>query len=156
MLREFFQDIIDIQEVEAIVLSDNQNNNFDLWSLPNFPAIKMYEITEMYLQIFSVYEQLMHSIDEIIFPYEKGIVYVKNQSSFFLIIFASRRADTSLLRLTVENNLYDLHNSKRGKKLLKKSPQSKYQYFSSMELDDAEKIMIQNVFENKDVYGLAE
>jgi hypothetical protein len=156
MLREFFQDIIDIQEVEAIVLSDNHNNNFDLWTLPNFPSINMYDITEMYLQIFSVHEQLMQATDEIIFPYEKGIVYVRNHSRFFLLIFAIKTLDISLLRLTVENNLYDLDNSKKGKKLLKKFPQSRYNYFSSMKLDEAEKIMIQNVLENKDVYGLAE
>lgn len=156
MIEKYFQNLNKIDGIEAFVLMDDNNRIIGRWVNSKYDTSIFTEIGKSYLQIFGIEESLNFDIDEIVILFERGLIFVRNHLKFFLIIIANHHADISYIRLTVNVSIFELEESRKGQKLVKKLPLEKPRSFKESELDDAERLMIKKITENWNGTGTSE
>lgn len=150
MIQQFFKNIVDIQGVEAVVLYDNQNSVIDSWAIPKYNPAIFTEVGETYLHAFGMTEYLKYEVNELTIPFERGLVYARSHPRFYLVIIAKTAVEVPLLRMAANVSLYDFVNDRKMKKKLKKLPEAKFFQIKSVTLDDVEKIMLENILEERE------
>ena len=155
MIEKYFQNLYEIDGIEAFVLIDDHNQIIDTWANSKYDASFFREIGKSYLQIFGIEEKLNFDADEIVVLFDRGLIFVRNHRKFFLIILANPYVDISYIRLAVNVSLYELEESRKSQKLFKKLPIEKPYSFNESELDEAERLMIEKITENRNAAGTA-
>ena len=151
MVQQFFRDLTEITGIEAVIIYDNQNNVMDSWSIPKYNPAIFSEVGHTYLHAFGLLEYLQYNFDELAIPFDRGLVFAKTHPRFYVVVLAKATVELSLIRLAVNVAMRDLVKDKKMKKKLKKLSPSKFYQIKSVTLDDVEKIMLENILEEKDV-----
>ncbi|RMF60312.1 MAG: hypothetical protein D6748_04380 [Calditrichaeota bacterium] len=147
MIQTYFRDLTELKGVEAVILYDNHYRILDSWRIAQFNANVFTEMGEAFLHIFGLTEFLQANMNEICIPYDKGIIYARNHSRFFIVVIAKLSIEIPLLRLTMNVCMRELEADRKGRKWLKKLPTEKFYQIKTSALDDVEKIMLENILE---------
>ncbi len=153
MVQQYFSDLTGIAGIEAVVIFDNQNNIVDSWALPKYNLTVFSELGETFMHVFGLIEHLDYDMEEIVMPFDRGLVYAKSQEKFSIVVIARLSVEVSLIRLALNVNLQEFHNIRKVRRLLKKLPDQKFYQIKSSTLDDVEKIMLENILEGGDDDG---
>ncbi|NIU00654.1 MAG: hypothetical protein GWN01_06860, partial [Nitrosopumilaceae archaeon] len=132
MINEFFNELVELADVEAVVLFDNEGKIIGSGNNPNYSATTFSELGEAFLHIFGVKEYLDYDIDELAVPFDKGIFYVRNHSKFFLVVIAKPDIELSLIRMMVNVCIKEFLDSRKVKKSLKKMWREKFYQIKSV------------------------
>ena len=148
MVLPFFKDLTEIAGVEAVVLFDNQNNIIDSWTIPKYNPTVFSEIGETFLHVFGLIEYLSYDMEEIVIPFDRGLVYTRTQPEFYLLVIARLSVDVPLVRLAVNVAMEAFRSNRKVRKMLKKLGGQKFYQIKSITLDNVEKIMLENILED--------
>ncbi len=154
MIQQHFKDLIEIKGIDAVALYDNHNRIMDSWVQPPKQNIAVIsEIGETYLHIFGLLEYLKSDMSELVLPHDKGIIYARTRPKYFIIVMAKLSIDAALIRLALNVAIKEFEENRKSKKVLKKLSDKKFYQIKSITLDDVEKIMLENILEDKDGGG---
>ncbi|HQU71008.1 MAG TPA: hypothetical protein PKV71_05280 [Calditrichia bacterium] len=149
MIEKFFKDLTEITGVEAVILYDNANSVLDSWAIPKYNPGIFTDVGETFLHAFGVLEHLNYDFGEIMIPFDRGLVYARSHSHFYLVIIARLSTPVPMLRLAVNVNLHDFLENRKVQKWMKKLSGKKFFQIKSVSLDDVEKIMLENMLEDQ-------
>lgn len=153
MIEKYFQNLCEIDGVEAFALLDNNSHIIGTWTNSQYDSPIFSEIGESYLQIFGIEETLDFNVDEIILRFDRGLVFVRKHTRFLLLIIANTSVDTSYVRLAANVSIYELEASRKIQRALKKLPSTKPNRFEETKLDDVEYFMINKIVESGNAFG---
>jgi hypothetical protein len=85
--------------------------------------------------------------------FDKGLIFIRYHQKFFIIVIANTNVDVSHIRLAINVGIFELNESRKFQKLLKKFPSERTKLFSQSELDDAEHFMVEKIAESKGSHG---
>ena len=156
MIEKFFKNLCEVNGIEAIALLNNSNKIIDTWIGSKYDTSIFTEIGLSYLQIFAMQDDRNFDVNEIVLLFDKGIIFVRNYQKFFMIIIANPNVDISHIRLAINVGTFELNESRKIQKQLKKFSSDKSHSLNELELDDVERLMIEKIAENKDASGTAE
>ena len=148
MIKTYFTDVKDLKDVEAIIVFDNQHKVLDSWTIPKYNPTIFNEVGESFLHIFGLMEHLKYEMQEVVLPFDRGIIFAVSQPEFYMVVVAGLEVEASLIRLAVDVNMKDFLENKKAKKLLKKLSNKKFYQIKSITLDDVEKIMFESILED--------
>ncbi|MCK6620742.1 MAG: hypothetical protein HUU32_07310 [Calditrichaceae bacterium] len=147
MIAEFFKDVTEISGVDAIVLFNNQNGVIESWSGSKYNPGVFTEMGESLLHIFGLLEYLKYDMNELVVPFDKGLLYARTHPKFYMVVLAKLSVEVPLVRLAMNVCLKEFEEDRKVKKLLKKLSDNKFFQIKSITLDDTEKIMLENILE---------
>lgn len=147
MIAEFFKDVTEISGVDAIVLFNNQNGVIESWSSSKYNPGVFTEMGESLLHIFGLLEYLKYDMNELVVPFDKGLLYARTHPKFYMVVLAKLSVEVPLVRLAMNVCLKEFEEDRKVKKLLKKLSDNKFFQIKSITLDDTEKIMLENILE---------
>lgn len=147
MIQEFFKDVTEIAGVDAIVLFNNQNGVIASWNGSKYTAGVYSEVGEALLHIFGLLEYLKYDMNELVVPFDKGLLYARTHPKFYVMVLARLSVEVPLVRLAMNICLKEFEEDRKVKKLLKKLSDNKFFQIKSITLDDTEKIMLDNILE---------
>lgn len=147
MIVEFFKDVTEISGVDAIVLFNNQNKVIESWSGSKYNPGVFTEMGESLLHIFGLLEYLKYDMNELVVPFDKGLLYARTHPKFYMVVLAKLSVEVPLVRLAMNVCLKEFEEDRKVKKLLKKLSDNKFFQIKSITLDDTEKIMLENILE---------
>jgi hypothetical protein len=150
MVEQFFKDVTDIEGVEAVILFSNQNSIISSWATARYNPTIYAEMGESYLHIFGMLEYMKYDLNEIVVPFDKGLVYARTHSKFYVVVLARLSADVSLIRLAMNVCLKEFEDNRKAKKIIKKLSDKKFYQIKSITLDEKEKIMLEKMLEEGD------
>jgi hypothetical protein len=150
MVEQFFKDVNDIEGVEAVILFSNQNSIVDSRATSKYNPTIFSEIGESFLHIFGMLEYMKYDLNEIVVPFDKGLVYARTHPKFYIVVLARVSVEVPLIRLAMNVCLREFEESRKARKTLKKLSDKKFFQIKSITLDDLEKIMLQKMFEEVD------
>lgn len=156
MIEKYFRNLYQIDGIETFVIMDDNSHIIGKWVNSKYETSVFTEIGKSYLQIFGIEERLGFDVDEIVVLFDRGLFFIRNHRKFFLIILAKPSVDISYVRLAVNVCIFELEESRKSQKLFKKLPFEKPHSFNKSELDDAERLMIEKIAENRDATGTSE
>jgi len=153
MIEKYFQNLCEIDGIEAFALLDNNNHIIGTWTNSQYDSPIFSEIGESYLQIFGIEENLKFHVDEIVLQFDRGLIFVRRHAKFLLLIIANSWVDTSHVRLAANVSIFDLEGSRKIQRALNKLPSTKPNRFEEMKLDDVEYFMINKIVESGSAFG---
>jgi hypothetical protein len=153
MIEKYFQNLCEIDGIEAFALLDNNNQIIGTWTNSQYDSPIFSEIGESYLQIFAFDENLNFHVDEIVLQFDRGLVFVRKHSRFLLVIIANSSVDTSYVRLATNVSIFDLGGSRKIQRALNKLPSTRSNRFEETKLDDVEYFMINKIVESGNAFG---
>lgn len=153
MIEKHFQNLGEIEGIEAFALLDNDNHIIGTWTNSQYDSPIFSEIGESYLQIFGIEETLNYHVDEIILQFDRGLLFVRKHEKFLLLIIANSSVDTSHVRLAANVSIFDLDESRKIQRALSKLPSAKPNRFEETKLDDVEYFMINKIMESGSALG---
>lgn len=139
MIANYLKDLTEISGVEAVIVFDNQGNIFDIWHHPEFNVKVLSELSISLLHVLGLAEELQYPVEEIVVPFDKGLIFVKNHAQFFLTVISKISVEISLIRLLLNVKFYELKNDKKARKMIKKLAGAKFSSVKFEQLDDLEK-----------------
>ena len=149
MIQSFFQSVIDIEGVEAFALFDNQNTVLDAWSIPDYHDKIFSEAGEGLMHIYGLMEHLSTDINEFVMPFDRGVIFARNHEKFSMAVFARARTDVAHIRLAINVCEHEFLSNRKNIKMIKKLPERKFYQIKTITLDDVEKIMLENILEER-------
>lgn len=150
MIEKHFQDLCEINGIEAFALLDNNSHIIYHWINSKYDSSIFAEIGGAYLQIFALEEESNFGVDEVILSFDRGLVFVRNHERFVLVIIGNPHIDTSHIRLAVNVSLFEIGESKKVQKILRKLPPQKPNQVDVPKSDDTERMIIDRILESKD------
>lgn len=153
MIEKFFKNLTEIKGIEAFAILNNNNHIVDSWIESRYDLSIFNEIGLSYLQIFDIQENKNFDCNEIVLLFDKGLIFVRYHLKFFIIVIANTNVDISYIRLATNVGIFELNESRKFQKLLKKFPSDRTKLFKQSELDDAEHYMVKKIAESKGTYG---
>lgn len=151
MISEFFQHLYKINGIEAFAFVDNTNHIIDSWTDSKYDSSVFGEIQESYLQIFTIANQSAFDVDEIVVSFDRGLIFARNHPKFFVIIISKPNADLSYIRLAVNVSFFEMEESRKARRILRRLPSDKPSLFDESKFDDAERLMLKKIAESKNV-----
>ncbi|NOX37672.1 MAG: hypothetical protein GXO78_09065 [Calditrichaeota bacterium] len=145
MIETYFPELTRLPGVEAVVLFDNQKKVRDQWTIPQFNTTIIPELAESYIQIFGVSDRLKEATQEVVVPFERGILFARNLEKFVIVIVARLSVEISLLRLILEVRVPDFLEDRKIAKMGKRIPASKFDQINEFSLDEKEVNFIQQL-----------
>jgi len=149
MIREAFSDLIAINGIEAVVIYDNRNQIIDSWNTPKYNPAVFVETGETFQHIFGLLEHLRYDMDELVLPFDRGLVFVRSHARFYVTVIARLSVEIAHIRLAMNVAVHDVDTQKKWRRTLRKLPDQKYSNINSARLDEVEKIMLENMREGK-------
>jgi len=149
MIAEYLADLIEIDGIEAVVIFTKDNTIIDQWATPHFNTQVFNELCLNYQQIFAVGKNEDKSNLEVNISHEKGIIFVKQFSDFFLLVLAKSKVDTALIRIMANVGLSEVWNSRKGQKILKKYLGQERNYLDKEYLDDVEEEYLNKIMQRE-------
>lgn len=150
MVEQFFKEVTEIPEVEAVVVFDNKQNMIGSWSTTRYNPSIFSEIGESFLHIFGTLEHLRYDLNEVVVPFDKGLLYARTHPKFYLVVLSKQTVEVPLIRLAVNVCLGELEENRKAKKTFKKLSDKKFYQIKSITLDDNEKILLEKMLEESD------
>lgn len=148
MVEKYFQHLYEIKGIEAFALLDNNKQIIYHWIHSKYDSPIFSEIGESYIRIFALAQAHGIDMDEVVTLFDRGTVFVRNHERFFLVIIGNPHVDISHIRLAVNVSLFEIDESKRIQKMLRKLPPQKPDRFDISQLDDAERVLINRILES--------
>jgi len=138
-----------VQGVLAILIFDNSGKVIQLWHQPEFNEKIIDGFPEGILPVLGIAEQLDYPFEEMVVPFERGIIFLRNYDRLFVAVITKSNVDRSLVKLTMDFEMYRGLNEKKTRKLLKKLPPSKFDFIDLEKLDNFEKSVFKKlIFKN--------
>jgi hypothetical protein len=156
LIEKFFKNLTEINGIEAFAVLNNNNHIVDSWIESRYDLSIFNEVGLSYLQIFDIQENKNFDTSEIVLLFDKGLIFVRYHQKFFIIVIANPNVDVSHIRLAVNVGIFELDESRKFQKLLKKFPSERPRLFNQSDLDDAERLMVEQIIESKDTDGSPE
>jgi len=151
MISRFFQHLYKINGIEAFALVDNTNRVIDSWTDSKYDSSIFGEISVSYSQIFAIANQSNFDVDEIVVSFDRGLIFARNHHKFFILIISKPNADISYIRLAVNVSFFEMEESRKAQKLLKRLPSDKPSQIEEYKFDDAERQMLAKMIEDRNV-----
>lgn len=149
MISKFFQHLSRIGGIEAIALVDRTNQVIDSWTDSKYDPSIFGEISASYWQIFAIASQSNYDLDEIVVSFDRGLIFARNHAKFFILIISKPNADISYIRLAVNVSFFEMDESRKAQKLLKRLPSEKPFQIDEFNFDDAERQMLRKMTEDR-------
>lgn len=150
MVQQYFKDVIEVDGVDAVVLFDNQNNIIGSSATTKYNPTVFSEMGESFLHIFGMLEYLKYGLNEIVVPFDKGLLYTRTHPRFYVIVLAKLSVEVPLIRLAMNVCLKEFVEDRKVKKIFKKLSDKKFYQIKSITLDEMEKIMLEKMLEETD------
>lgn len=150
MIEQFFKDITDIEGVEAVILFNNKNNIIGSWATARYNPTVYAEMGESFLHIFGMVEYMKYDLNEIVVPFDKGLVYARTHPKFYIVVLARLAVEISHVRLAMNVCLKEFEDSRKAKKIIKKLSDKKFYQIKSITLDETEKLILEKMLEEGD------
>ena len=150
MVEQFFKEVTEVSGVEAVVLFDNGQNLIGSWSTTRYNPSIFTEMGESFLHIFGMLEYLQYDLNEVVVPFDKGLLYARTHPKFYLVVLSRPGIEVPLIRLAVNVCLGELEENRKAKKAFKKLTDKKFYQIKSITLDDNEKILLEKMLEDND------
>ncbi|RMG61339.1 MAG: hypothetical protein D6715_13845 [Calditrichaeota bacterium] len=147
MIEQHFPQLVGRKGVSAVMLCDTRGGVRGYWVKPKMNNEVLGEICEQFVHVFSLANQLGYEIEELVVPFEKGLIYARPAEKFILGVVARLNLDVSLLRLIVNVHLADFLQDKKVQRMLKKWPEWSPANSSPIKLDEIEVQLIQRMTE---------
>ncbi len=147
MIEQYFPYLVGRKGVSAVVLCDKRGQVRSSWVIPKLNRDVLGEICEQMVQAFSLAQELQFDVEELVVPFEKGLLYARITDWFLLAVVARLNLDVSLLRLMVNVHLADFMKNKKILRMLKKWPDWPSLSTAAISLDDIEVQFIQQLTE---------
>ncbi|MGH1363035.1 MAG: hypothetical protein ACRBF0_05720 [Calditrichia bacterium] len=149
MITDAFSELIAINGIEAVVVYDNRNQIIDSWNTPKYNPSVFVETGETFQHIFGLLEYLRYDMDELVLPFDRGLVFVRSHSRLYVTVIARLSVEIAHIRMAMNVAIHDIDNGKKWRRTLRKLPEQKFTNINSARLDEVEKIMLENMREGK-------
>ncbi len=138
-----------VQGVLAIMIFNNAGEILQIWHQPEFNEKIIEGFPEGILPVLGIAEQLDYAIEEMVVPFERGIIFVRNYDRLFVAVITKSTVDRALVQLTMDFEMYASLSDKKTRKMLKKFPPSKFDYIDQDKMDKFEKSIFKKlIFKN--------
>jgi hypothetical protein len=150
MVKQFFKALTEIEGVEAVILFNNQNNIIGSWATSRYNPTIFNEMGESFLHIFGMLEYMKYDLNEVVVPFDKGLVYARTHPKFYIVALAKLLVEVPHVRLAMNVCLKEFVSNRKVKKTIKKLSDKKFYQIKSITLDDLEKVMLEKMLEEGD------
>jgi hypothetical protein len=139
MINNYLNDLIEVQNTEAIAIYSIDNTLVDSWSESGFNKEVFSQIALHYLQVFSILDLKLHNYNEIVISHEKGQFYARILPDLLIVVSLKSMKDIPLVRLIINVKIGDLLTSKEFQKIRKKLTLTNQNLLDRKYLDESER-----------------
>ena len=139
MIPKYFDDLLKIKSVEAIVIYAIDNSLIDSWSESSLNNEVFNQIALHYLQAFSVLDLKLQNYTEIVINHEKGQFYARTLPDLLMVVSLKSLKDIPLVRLIINVKIGDFLTSKEFQKIRKKLKLTSQNLLDRKFLDESER-----------------
>jgi hypothetical protein len=139
MINNYLDDLIEVQNTEAIAIYSIDNTLVDSWSESGFNKEVFSQIALHYLQVFSILDLKLHNYNEIVISHEKGQFYARILPDLLIVVSLKSMKDIPLVRLIINVKIGDLLTSKEFQKIRKKLTLTNQNLLDRKYLDESER-----------------
>ena len=138
MIFEYFNPLPQIPGVEAFILSTYHRKEIDRMFRRDFNKPIIPDVVESVIQILGAQQKAGLDAHEIVIPYEKGVILIRAEEKFFVLVIGKHKMDVPLVRLFLDVTVPQLMADKKFLKMIKSAPGDKYAVINEFNLDEKE------------------